>query len=116
MADAGSRFVGLTQWKSRRAGDTDFASTSSSGRLRGRVWGRRPARRPGGRGPAVAQGGPGREEQSLEPPQEKMDAQVHTKAGGRRLNEALIAPSFGGGPGGCSHRWGRRFSGYIADN
>ena len=42
MADAGSRLVRLTPWKSRRAGDADFASTSSSGKLRGRVWGRRP--------------------------------------------------------------------------
>ena len=116
VADAGSRLVRLTPWKSRRAGVADFASTSSPGELRGRVRGRRPARRPRGRGPAVAQCGPGREEQSLGPPQEKMDAQVHTKAGGRRLNESLIAPSFAGGPGGCSHRWGRRWSGYIAGN
>ena len=75
-----------------------------------------PARRPRGRGPAVAQGGLGRQEQSSEPPQEKMGAQVQTEEGGRRLNESLIAPSFAGGPGGCSHRWGRRWSGYIAGN
>ena len=113
MADTGSRFVGLTQWKSRRAGDTDFASTSSSGRLRGRVWGRRPARRPGGRGPAVAQGAPSGEMPSLEPPQEKGGAQVETEAEGRPLNESLIAPSFGGGPGGCSHRWGAEVLGIL---
>ena len=115
-ADEGSRLVRLTPWKSRRAGDIDFAATLSPGKLRCRARGRRPARSPRGRGAAVAQGGPGREKPSLEPPQEKRDAQADTEAEGRLLNESLIAPSFGAGPGGCSHRWGRRGGGYIADN
>ena len=112
-ADAGFRLVGLTPWKSGRAGDFDFAATLSAGKLRGRVSGHRPTRRPGGRGPAVAQGAPSREMPSLEPPQEKGGAQVETEAEGRPLNESLIAPSFGGGPGGCSHRWGAEVLGIL---
>ena len=56
-------------------------------------------------GPRSCPGWPPADRSKVQSPhQEKMDAQVHTKAGGRRLNESLIAPSLGGGPGGCSHR------------